>query len=160
MVIYLLYLFHFWQISETASISKKLLLPKQSTRCITQSSTWNSPISSCYRSANCFIGSSPDSDVTVPLPARYVVDQARSIRLQISNPLHQRCHAAVADQILSDEIVRLEEQRHLLNHCRDITLLQEDINLLRAALIQDWPVDFVLYVSHFKTYNISFIQCR
>ena len=112
-------------------------MPNQSTRRNTHSRTCDSPISSPHSSANCFIGGTPDSDVTVPLPARYVVDQARSIRLQISTPLHQRPHAALADQILIDEIDRLEEQCHLMIHRRDITLIQEDINLLRAELIQD-----------------------
>ena len=112
-------------------------MPNQSTRRNTHSSTCDSPISSPHRSANCFIGGTPDSDVTVPLPARYVVDQARSIRLQISTPLHQRSHAALANQILIDEIDRLEEQCHLMIDHRDITLVQEDINLLRAELIRD-----------------------
>ncbi len=137
MVIYLPYLFCFLQISGTASFSKKLIFPNQSTCSVTHPSACDSPITSRYRSANCFIGSAPDSDVTVPLLARYVVDQARSIRLQMSTPLHQRRNAAVADQILTKEIVCLEEQRQLMIHCTDITQIQEDINLLRAEMIHN-----------------------
>ena len=142
---YLLCLSCMWQISGTASISKKLLLPNQSTQRNTHSCTCDSPISSRpHRSVNCFNGCTPDSDVTVPLPARYVVDQARSIRLRISTPLHQRPHAALANQILIDEIDRLEEQCRLMIDRRDITLVQDDINLLRAELIWDWPIVFFL----------------
>ena len=150
MVIYLPYLFCFWQISGTASISKKLIFPNQSTRSATHPSACDSPITSRHRSANCFIGSTPDSDVTVPLPARYVVDQARSICLQMSTPLHQRLHASVADQILTNEIVHLEEQHQLMIHRTDITQIQEDVNLLRAELIHDWPFVFSLNVKCFK----------
>ncbi len=84
MVIYLPYLFCFWQISGTASISKKLIFPNQSTCSATHASACDSPITSRHRSANYFIGSTPESDVTVPLPARYVVDQARSIHMLLS----------------------------------------------------------------------------
>jgi hypothetical protein len=120
-----------------ASISKTSLSTNQSTRLNTHSRTCDSPISCPHRSADCFIGGTPDSDVTVPLPARYVVDQARSIRLQISTPLHQCSQSVLANQILIDEIDRLEEQCRLMIDRRQITLVQEDINLLRAELIRD-----------------------
>jgi hypothetical protein len=55
----------------------------------------------------------------------------------MSTPLHQHCNAAVADQILTNDIVRLEEQRQLMIHRTDITQIQEDINLLRAELINN-----------------------
>ena len=53
----------------------------------------------------------PDTDVTVPLPAKYVVEQARIIRQQQITSPQDRCPPGViANEILLEEIFRLQHQ--------------------------------------------------
>ena len=57
----------------------------------------------------------PDTDVTVPLPAKYVAEQATIIRQQISSPQDACPPGIIANDILLEEIFRLQ---HRLIHLR------------------------------------------
>lgn len=57
----------------------------------------------------------PDTDVTVPLPAKYVAEQATIIRQQISSPQDGCPPGVIANDILLEEIFRLQ---HRLIHLR------------------------------------------
>jgi hypothetical protein len=57
----------------------------------------------------------PDTDVTVPLPAKYVAEQATIIRQQISSPQDGCPPGVVANDVLLEEIFRLQ---HRLIHLR------------------------------------------
>ena len=65
----------------------------------------------------------PDTDVTVPLPAKYVAEQATIIRQQISSPQDACPPGIIANDILLEEIFRLQ---HRLIHLRG-NLVKEHI---------------------------------
>ena len=52
----------------------------------------------------------PDTDVTVPLPAKYVAEQATIIRQQISSPQDGCPPGVIANDILLEEIFRLQHR--------------------------------------------------
>jgi hypothetical protein len=52
----------------------------------------------------------PNTDVTVPLPAKYVAEQATIIRQQISSPQDGCPPGVVANDVLLEEIFRLQHQ--------------------------------------------------
>ena len=56
----------------------------------------------------------PDTDVTVPLPARYVTDQATIIRQQISSTQDGCSPSIIANSILMEEIFCLQNRLILL----------------------------------------------
>ena len=56
----------------------------------------------------------PDTDVTVPLPARYVAEQATIIRQQISSTQDGCPPSIIANSILMEEIFRLQNRLILL----------------------------------------------
>ena len=56
----------------------------------------------------------PDTDVTVPLPARYVAEQATIIRQQISSTQDRCPPSIIANSILMEEIFRLQNRLILL----------------------------------------------
>ena len=72
----------------------------------TLSTPLSSPSQSGHRRR---VGTTPDSDATVPLPFRLVVAQARRIRIQNSIS-----HTLCANQILAEAIIRLEERIEIL----------------------------------------------
>jgi hypothetical protein len=61
----------------------------------------------------------PDTDVTVPLPAKYVAEQATFIRQQqITSPQDRSQPGVIANEILLEEMFRLQHRliqlsRHL-----------------------------------------------
>ena len=57
----------------------------------------------------------PDTDVTVPLPAKYVAEQATIIRQQVSSPQDGCPPGVIANDILLEEIFNLQ---HRLIHLR------------------------------------------
>ena len=56
----------------------------------------------------------PDTDITVPLPARYVAEQATIIWQQISSTQDGCPHSIIAHTILMEEIFRLQNRLILL----------------------------------------------
>ena len=81
----------------------------------------NSPLSSLSHSLRTHPGTpstrsmrshpgTPNTDVTVPLPAKYVAEQATIIRQQISSPQDGCPPGVVANDVLLEEIFRLQHQ--------------------------------------------------
>ena len=89
----------------------------------------NAPLSSLSHSLRTHLGTpntrsvrshpgTPDTDVTVPLPAKYVAEQATIIRQQISSPQDRCPPGVIANEILLEEMFRLQHRliqlsRHL-----------------------------------------------
>jgi hypothetical protein len=75
----------------------------------------------------------PDTDVTVPLPAKYVAEQATIIRQQISSPLDKCPPGFVGKDVLLEEIFRMQNwlihlrgnlgREHII--CRRVTNLRQ-----------------------------------
>ena len=104
-------------------IHKNMTVRKsQCTRC---NVSCNASLSSPSRSAYGLRVGTPNSDATVPLPARLVAEQARIICQQI-NTLPNSCPPGIlANNILMEEIFHLQ---HRLIHLRDN--LGKDYSLL------------------------------
>jgi hypothetical protein len=79
----------------------------------------NAPLSSLSHSLRTHLGTpntrsvrshpgTPDTDVTVPLPAKYVAEQATIIRQQISSPLDGCPPGFVGKDVLLEEIFRMQ----------------------------------------------------
>ena len=101
--------------SSNAWIPKTSIVPKaiatRTTHNFTNETLFVSPLRSLHSSSV----STPDTDVTVPLPPRYVAEQARILRWQISNPQNTAfAHSVQAltktEDTLNDQILHLEQR--------------------------------------------------
>ena len=78
----------------------------------------------------------PNTDVTIPLPARYVSDQATIIRQQISSPQDGCPPGVIANDILLEEIFRLQHRRiHLRGNLgKEHIICRHVMNLRRKSM--------------------------
>ena len=123
----------------------------------------NSPLSSLSHSLRTHPGTpstrsvrshpgTPDTDATVPLPANYVAEQATIIREQLSSPQDGCPPGVIANDILLEEIFRLQHQlihlrgnlgkeyiirRRITNLCRNNLSSPLTSNQVISSSVQD-----------------------
>ncbi len=74
----------------------------------------------------------PDTDVTVPLPAKYVAEQATIIRQQVSSPQDGCPPGVIANDILLEEIFNLQHRLiHLRGHLGKEHVIHRRVTNLR-----------------------------